>query len=152
MTKARCLRSPSRGTKADHPAKEQYAEYPGRYEYKYPMAGTTNSTVSVQTFDIKARVIRTMKLPLEADSYIPRIRFTSDPAKLAVFTLNRHQDCLEVYMANPRSTECKKILRDNVDKYVSENVFKNLVFYPNRFVLTSERDGYNHLYLYDLNS
>ena len=72
------------------------------------MAGTTNSTVSVQTFDIKARVIRTMKLPLEADSYIPRIRFTSDPAKLAVFTLNRHQDCLEVYMANPRSTECKK--------------------------------------------
>ena len=45
----------------------------------------------------------------------------------------------------------KKILRDNVDKYVSENVFKNLAFYPNRFVLTSERDGYNHLYLYDLN-
>lgn len=45
----------------------------------------------------------------------------------------------------------QKILRDNVDKYVSENVFKNLVFYPNRFVLTSERDGYNHLYLYDLN-
>ena len=88
------------------------------------MAGTTNSTVSVQTFDIKARVIRTMKLPLEADSYIPRIRFTSDPAKLAVFTLNRHQDCLEVYMANPRSTECKKILRDNVDKYVNENIFK----------------------------
>lgn len=137
--------------KGSHPSKEQYAEYPGRYEYKYPMAGTTNSTVSVQTFDIKARVIRTMKLPLEADSYIPRIRFTSDPAKLAVFTLNRHQDCLEVYMANPRSTECKKILRDNVDKYVSENVFKNLAFYPNRFVLTSERDGYNHLYLYDLN-
>ena len=137
--------------KGSHPAKEQYAEYPGRYEYKYPMAGTTNSTVSVQTFDIKARVIRTMKLPLEADSYIPRIRFTNDPAKLAVFTLNRHQDCLEVYMANPRSTECKKILRDNVDKYVSENVFKNLAFYPNRFVLTSERDGYNHLYLYDLN-
>ena len=137
--------------KGSHPSKEQYAEYPGRYEYKYPMAGTTNSTVSVQTFDIKARVIRTMKLPLEADSYIPRIRFTSDPAKLAVFTLNRHQDCLEVYMANPRSTECKKILRDNVDKYVNENIFKNLAFYPNRFVLTSERDGYNHLYLYDLN-
>ena len=137
--------------KGSHPAKEEYAEYPGRYEYKYPMAGTTNSTVSVQTFDIKARVIRTMKLPLEADSYIPRIRFTDDPSKLAVFTLNRHQDCLEVYMANPRSTECKKILRDEVDKYVNENVFRNLAFYPGRFVLTSERDGFNHLYLYDLN-
>ena len=32
--------------KGSHPSKEQYAEYPGRYEYKYPMAGTTNSTVS----------------------------------------------------------------------------------------------------------
>ena len=137
--------------KGSRPAKEEYAVYPGRYEYKYPMAGTTNSTVSVQTFDIKARVIRTIKLPIEADSYIPRIRFTNDPARLAVFTLNRHQDCLEVYMANPRSTECKKILRDNVNKYINENVFHNLSFYPDRFVLTSERDGYNHLYLYDLN-
>ncbi len=137
--------------KGSHPAKEQYAEYPGRYEYKYPMAGTINSTVSVQTFDIKARVIRTIKLPLDAEGYIPRIRFTEDPAKLAIFTLNRHQDCLEVYMANPRSTECKKILRDNVDKYINENVFRNLAFYGNRFVLTSERDGYNRLYFYDLN-
>ena len=137
--------------KGSHPEKEAYAEYPGLYEYKYPVAGTANSTVSVQTFDIKARVVRTMQLPLAEDAYIQRIRFTSDPAKLAVFTLNRHQDCLEIYMANPRSTECKKILRDEVDKYVNENVFRNLAFYPNRFVLTSERDGYNHIYLYDFN-
>lgn len=137
--------------KGSHPAKEAYAEYPGRYEYKYPVAGTANSTVSVQTFDIKSRVIRTLKLPLESDGYIPRIRFTADANKLAVFTLNRHQDCLEVYMADPRSTECKKILRDNVDKYVNENVFQNLKFYANRFVIMSERDGYNHLYLYDFN-
>lgn len=137
--------------KGSHPEKEEYAEYPGLYEYKYPVAGTANSTVSVQTFDIKARVIRTLQLPITADTYIPRIRFTDDPSKLAVFTLNRHQDCLEIYMANPRSTECKKILRDEVDKYVNENVFRNLAFYPNRFVLTSERDGYNHIYLYDLN-
>ncbi len=137
--------------KGSNPEKEQYAEYPGLYEYKYPLAGTANSTVSVQTFDIKARVVRTLKLPLDAEGYIPRIRFTSDPAKLAVFTLNRHQDCLEVYMADPRSTECKKILRDNVDKYINENVFHNLGFYPDRLVLTSERDGYNRIYLYDFN-
>ena len=104
--------------KGSHPAKNQYAEYPGRYEYKYPMAGTTNSTVSVHTFDIKARVTRTMKLPLEEDGYIPRIHFTSDPQKLAVFTLNKHQDCLEVYMANPRSTVCKLAVRESSDKYI----------------------------------
>ena len=137
--------------KGSHPAKEEYAEYPGRYEYKYPMAGTTNSTVNVQSFDLKSRVIRDMKLPLPEEGYIPRIHFTNDPNKLAVFTINRHQDCLEVYMANPRSTECKKILRDEVSKYISEKVYMNLKFYPNRFIIMSERDGYNHLYAYNFN-
>lgn len=137
--------------KGDKPAKDEYLLYPGEYKYKYPMAGTTNSTVTVQTFDIKARVTRTIKLPLEADGYIPRIKFTNDPARLAVFTLNRHQDCLDIYMANPRSTECKKVVQDKVDKYINETVFRNLAFYDNQFVLASERNGYNHLYLYDLN-
>lgn len=134
-----------------HPAKEEYAEYPGRYEYKYPMAGTTNATVSVHTFDIKTRVIRDMKLPLPEEGYIPRIKFTDDPNKLAIFTINRHQDCLEIFMGDPRSTVCKKVVRDNVDKYISEKVYTNLKFYPDRFVLMSERDGYNHLYVYSLN-
>lgn len=137
--------------KGSNPAKEEYAEYPGQYAYKYPMAGTTNSVVSVQTFDIKSRVIRDMKLTLPEDSYIPRIHFTSNPNKLAIFTINRHQDCLEVFMANPRSTECKKVLRDEVKKYISETVYTNLKFYDDRFVMMSERDGYNHLYAYNLN-
>ena len=137
--------------KGSMPAKEEYALYPGRYEYKYPMAGETNSTVTVHTYDIKARVTREMKLPLPTDGYIPRIKFTDDADKLAIFTQNRHQDCLDVYMANPRSTECKLILRDNVDKYITEQVYTHLKFYKNSFVLMSERDGYNHLYHYNLN-
>ena len=64
-----------------------------------------------------------MQLPLDADGYIPRILPTSDPAKVAVFTLNRHQDCLKIYMANPLSTVCQLIIEDNVDKYINENVF-----------------------------
>ncbi len=137
--------------RGSHPAKEAYTVYPGEYEYKYPMAGETNSTVTVHTFDIKSRVTRQMKLPLEADGYIPRIKFTSDAEKLAIFTQNRHQDRLDIYMANPRSTECKMIVRDNVDKYITEQVYQHLNFYKNHFVLMSERDGYNHLYLYNLN-
>ena len=134
--------------KGSTPTKDEYALYPGRYEYKYPVAGETNSTVTVHTYDIKSRVIREMKLPLTADGYIPRIKFTDDADKLAIFTQNRHQDCLDVYMANPRSTECKLVLRDNVDKYITEQVYTHLKFYKNSFVLMSERDGYNHLYHY----
>lgn len=133
------------------PALDAYADYPGAYEYKYPIAGATNSTVSVYSFEIKTRVVRKMKLPLAADGYIPRIKFTNDANKLAVYTLNRHQDNLEIYMANPRSTECKMVLRDKAPKYITEKAYANVDFYGNYFVLQSERDGYNHLYLYNTN-
>ena len=70
------------------PERKEYDEYPGAYEYKYPVAGAQNSKVSVLTFDIKNRVTRTMKLPLDADGYVPRIKFTADAERLAIVTLN----------------------------------------------------------------
>lgn len=137
--------------KGSNPTMNQYADYPGSYEYKYPIAGETNATVTVHTFEIKTRVTRQMKLPLPADGYIPRIKFTNDPNKLAIYTLNRHQDNLEIYMANPRSTECKMIVRDQVDKYITEKAYSHIHFYGDKFALLSERDGYNHIYWYNIN-
>lgn len=133
------------------PAKEEYAEYPGAYAYKYPVAGATNSTVTVHSFDIKSRATRQMKLSLAPDGYIPRITFTNDPLKLLILTQNRHQDCLDIYVANPRSTECRLIVRDQAEKYISEDVYKSFQTTDNGFVLMSERSGWNQLYLYDLN-
>ena len=133
------------------PERTEYATYPGFYNYKYPKAGEDNSKLSVLSFDIKSHQTRTIDLPLDADGYIPRIKATNDPTKIAIFTLNRHQDCLRVFMANPLSTVCQQIIEDKVDKYINENVFANLVFTDQHMVLTSEHDGYNHIYLYKLN-
>lgn len=68
------------------PERQEYADYPGTYEYKYPIAGQTNSKVTVHTFDIKSRATREIKVPLDADGYIPRIAFSSDPEKLLILT------------------------------------------------------------------
>jgi len=38
-----------------------------------------------------------------------------------------------------------------VQPYITEEPYKNLSFHPGGFVLMSERSGFNHLYLYDLN-
>ena len=133
------------------PEKQEYAEYPGAYAYKYPIAGAQNSIATVHSFDIKSRVIRKMQLPLEADGYVPRIHFTKDPEKLLILTQNRHQNRLDIYVANPRSTECRCIVRDEAEKYISDEVYKNFQVLDNGFVLMSERSGWNHLYLYDLN-
>ena len=133
------------------PELEQYRDYPGEYTYKYSVPGKANSKVSVHSFDIKSRQTRTIDLPLDADGYIPRIVATSDPEKIAIFTLNRHQDDLKIYMANPLSTVAKLIIEDKIDKYVNENVFEDVQITDNHILLPSERDGYNHLYLYNLN-
>ncbi len=132
------------------PEKTDYATYPGAYSYKYPKAGEANSTVTVHTYDIKSHVTRKMDLPLDKDGYIPRIKFTSDPEKLAIMTLNRHQSRFNVYMANPRSTVCKSIIRDESEQYIKEDEYGSIQFYPEHIVLMSEKDGYNHLYLYTI--
>ncbi len=130
------------------PSLDEYSVYPGAYEYKYPMPGVDNSKVTVHTFDIKSRVTRQMDLPLDVDGYIPRIHFTDNPDVLAISTLNRHQNRFDLYFANPRSTLCKLVVRDEADQYIKEEAYGNLTFYPENFVMMSERDGYNHLYLY----
>jgi len=130
------------------PSLDKYAVYPGAYEYKYPMPGVDNSKVTVHTFDIKSKVTRQMELPLDADGYIPRIRFTDNPDVLAIMTLNRHQNRFDLYFANPRSTLCKLVVRDEAEQYIKEEAYGNMTFYPENFVMMSERDGYNHLYLY----
>ena len=132
------------------PEKTEYTTYPGSYDYKYPKAGVVNSKVSVHSFDIKSRVTRKMELPIDSDGYVPRIKFTDDPEKLAIMTLNRHQNRFDLYMANPRSAICKVAIRDEAEQYIKEQAYSDITFYPEHIVMMSERDGYNHLYLYTI--
>lgn len=133
-----------------YPTRSEFDAYPGTYDYKYPVAGQKNSEVKVMTFDIKNRVTRTLDVPLDKDGYIPRIKFTSDPTKLAVITLNRHQSQMDVYMANPLSKVCKLVLREKNEKYVRETAYTQMKFYDGHFSLLSERSGFQHLYWYNL--
>lgn len=133
------------------PERGEFAEYPGQYSYKYPVAGEANSQVSVRSYDIKSHVERTVNVPLEADGYIPRVFQTSDPEKIAVVTLNRHQDQMDIYAANPRSTVCKLLVREKSDKYLREAAFAQLKFYGDHFAMVSDRSGYNNIYWYDIN-
>lgn len=132
------------------PEMKENAEYPGAYEYKYPIAGQPNSKVSVHTFDIKSRATREVKVPLEAEGYIPRIAFSSDPDKLLILTQNRHQDKLQVWVANPRSTECRCIVTDEVKPYVADKTYTLFKTIKDGFILMSERSGFAHLYQYNL--
>lgn len=133
------------------PEREEFSTYPGAYTYKYPVPGEVNSKVSVYSYDIQSHQTRKINLPLENDGYIPRIKATSDATKVAVFTMNRHQDVLRIYMANPLSTVCQLAIEDKVDKYIKEETLDDILITDKHILLPSERNGFNHLYLYNLN-
>ena len=137
--------------KGQKPERMEYAEYPGFYTYKYPIAGEVNSRVSVWSFDIGSRQMRQLQVPVDADGYIPRLRMTSDASQVAVFTLNRHQDCLRIFMCNPLSTVCRQVVEEKVSKYVREEAIDGIVLTDRHILLPSDRSGWMHLYLYNMN-
>lgn len=131
---------------------QRYEEkmYPDYYEFKYPKAGRVNSTVECKVFDIESRVTRKMEVPLDADGYIPRIKFTKNESQLAVMTLNRNQNRFDMYFVNPRSTVAKLVLREENKYYVDSDMLESIYFMNDKFVCLSERDGYNHIYIYGM--
>ena len=124
------------------------ADYPHDYSYKYPIAGQRNSKVNVLSYDIKSHVTRQMALPLDSDGYIPRIKFTDTPDRLAIVTLNRHQSQMNIYMGDVRSTVCKQIFSEKDERYIKEEAYLQLKFYGDNFVLQSDRSGQRQLYWY----
>ena len=133
-----------------YPAHKENLNYPSSFEYKYPKAGEDNAKVSVWSYDIKSRQTRKLDVPLDADGYIPRIKTTNNADMILVYTMNRHQDVLNVYTVTPRSTVAQLLVREKGDKYVKEEAIANISVYNNSFLLPSDRDGYMHLYLYDM--
>ncbi len=150
-----------------NPEKTEYAGYPGFYTYKYPIAGEDNSRVAVWSFDIASRQKRQLQVPLDADGYVPRLVMINSDGQsagasqasgsgetsrgVAVFTLNRHQDCLRIFLCDPLSTVCKQIIEEKVDKYVREEVVHGVQFTGRHILVPSDRTGWMHLYLYNMN-
>lgn len=130
------------------PAYDQFSSYPGISTLKYPKAGQSNAKVSVQTFNIMSKVIKTMVLKDEEIEYIPRIRFMPYDGQLALLTLNRQQNKLTIYAANPGSGLTKILIREANDKYVDCDNFDKMAFLSDRIIYVSEKDGFRHLYDY----
>lgn len=133
------------------PEKQENAVYPGFYSYKYPKAGEDNSKVTAWSYDIKSHRISKLQVPLDADGYMPRIKATDDASKVVVYTMNRHQDELCLYIVNPRSTVAQLIVKEHVEKYVKEEAMEAVTFIGNNVLLPSDRSGFMKLYIYSMN-
>jgi dipeptidyl-peptidase 4 len=127
--------------------------YPEYETFKYPKVGEDNAVVTVHIFDLEKEITIEAAVTMADDYYIPRIKWTADPAQLCVFRLNRHQNHLEFLLADARSGKTKTLLEEHNKYYMDENFFDNLTFLQDgkHFIWTSEKDGRHHIYLYDMN-
>ena len=129
--------------------------YPSQYRFKYPKAGEQNSSLAIKVFDLDN--IRTYNFDIgkEQDIYIPRIMWSKRENELIVFKMNRLQNKLELLSGNINNkvNPNSEIIVQNIYSEVSEtyiDIHDNTVFInENQFLWTSEKDGYNHLYLID---
>ena len=124
--------------------------YPTPYTYKYPKVGEKNSIVDLFVYDIPSG--KTVKLDTgkDKDTYIAKIQWTKDPNYLVFLHLNRHQNDLKVFKAHAQTGQASLLLEEKSKQYVDN--YNNLTFLPNgkQFLWTSDRSGYNHIYLYDM--
>ncbi len=120
--------------------------YPVEHKFKYPKAGEDNSLVSIHVYDLEAGETRTMDVGQETDQYIPRIKWTKDDNKLAIQRLNRLQNKLDILFADAKTGISKVVYQEENPYYI--DIDDHWTFLEeNRFIMTSEKDGYNHIYM-----
>lgn len=121
---------------------KEYAPYPGKLTYKYPVAGERNSTVSLHSYDIETRKTKEISLPANSVEYIPRLSYGPDAATLIVTTLNRNQNRLEIFRANPKSTVVKSIYVDESKAWIPEAAYADIAYGEDSFTVGSLRSGF----------
>ncbi|MDN3671615.1 S9 family peptidase [Flavobacterium branchiarum] len=122
--------------------------YPSVETFKYPKAGEKNALVSLHIYDATANATKEVKLGNYNDFYIARLQWTNDNNTLSAQVLNRHQNNLDLLFVDGTTGTSKVVLNEKDKAYV--DVTDNLTFLKdNSFIWTSEKDGFNHIYLYD---
>lgn len=128
----------------------QKSLYPTIETFKYPKAGEKNSTVSLHIFDVNANTTKNINLGNYSDFYIPRIEWTNDANVLSAKVFNRHQDNLDLLFVDGTTGATKVVLNEKDKAYIDFVDTDNLTFLKdNSFIWTSEKDGFNHIYVYD---
>ncbi len=128
--------------------------YPRQYDFKYPKAGEKNAEVRVFVYSLGSKKSVEVALNAEKDQYIPRIKWSANDTELAIIRMTRLQNELEILLASTDTDESpfavRPIYTEQSETYIDIN--DNLIFLDDQkhFIWNSEKDGYNHLYIYDL--
>jgi dipeptidyl-peptidase 4 len=127
------------------------ANGPGVVPQRYPFAGTANARVSlhVAPLNAPASAVR-VDLGTDADTYLARVQFLPDSRRLAVQRQRRDQRVLELLLADATSGTTQVLLTERGAHWVPLHDDLKFLAHSPQFIWASDRGGYRHLYLYDL--
>ena len=119
---------------------------PALIHQRYPKAGGVNPSVRLGIADVRSGATAWVDRDLVPYEYILRVTWLPDSSRVAVQTTNRSQTRLYVWLADRGDGAAKRILSDPDEAWVTIHDLNFLA--DGRFVWSSERDGYTHLYLH----
>jgi len=117
---------------------------------RYPVAGGANPMVRILVAPLSGGAAHLMDTGSEVDIYLPRVSWLRDSKHVAVQRLNREQTKLELLIAESESGKSHVVLTESDPNWV--NISDDLYFFKDgkRFLWSSEKTGFRHLYVYDL--
>lgn len=131
-----------------------WSERPARAELiKYPMAGDKSHHVRVGIYNTATETSIWLKTGIPADQYLTNIAWSPDDKYVFIAVVNREQNHMKLNQYDATTGDfVKTIFEENDEKYVEPLVpMLFLKSNPGQFIWQSNRDGWNQLYLYDIN-
>lgn len=131
--------------------------HPELTRIRYPKPGDPNPIERIGVIDVETKKTVWMDLGAEADVYIPNMLWTSDPETLCIFKLNRNQNHLRVLFADANTGATRVVLEESsttgwieIEEGQTLGSYMKFLGKKKQFLFASERDGWCHIYLYDL--
>ncbi|MBV9770747.1 MAG: S9 family peptidase [Bryobacterales bacterium] len=116
---------------------------------RYPPAGAANADVHVGVVSASGGVTRWMDLGETRGFLIARVHWAPDSTRLLIERLNRIQNHLDLLVADGSAGNSRSILTETDPHWINVNDLFRFVS-DSQFLWGSERDGFQHLYLYSL--
>lgn len=122
----------------------------GELEWEhYPKAGDPDPIVKIGIYNLKTNVISWVDLSEFDDFYTAWLFWSKDSKQMIFQIMNREQNEISIYSANPQNGQKKKILTQNQNSWVE--FFEDIYFMNDNsgFILRSDVNGFSHLYYYN---
>ena len=136
---------------ADYPQVDIFPREATYEPDKYPMTGMTSHKVTVGVYDLQTQKTVYLQAGDPTDRYFTNIAWSPDSKTIYMFELNRGQnDCRLVSYDAETGSRITELYRETSEKYVEPlHPIEFLPWNHTQFILQSQKDGYNHLYLYN---